>query len=177
MNTETDGGEADAPPPQPVDHTHAPRVPVRKNWPVLLGQAMRTGTWVIAQVQLVGAVECRVPSPSTVLTVGGRWQVSGSSLRMARAALVTHQREQIMNYLMREDQVVEVEIEGVKQWRAYPPAMHQEEEEAFEKLWRRLREMNGRWRIDVTSHDTPPDGGDGDVLAKEPPVVTPTSTH
>lgn len=146
-----------------MDYTHTPTAPVRRDWAVLLGQAMRSGKWVIAQVQLVGAVECRVPSPATVLTVGGRWQVSDAHLRAARASLIGYDRDQIMNYLMRADEVVKVEIEGVEQWRTYPPPLHPDEVTAFGHLWKRLKTMDGLSRVTVCRDGTPPDGGGEEI--------------
>ncbi|WP_155300166.1 hypothetical protein [Deinococcus kurensis] len=140
-------GEAATPPPVPLDYTHAPETRAQRSWPILLAQAMRKGTWVIAQVQLVGAVECRVPSPSTVLRVGDRWQVTDSGMRVARAALTDADREQVMNYLLREDVVVKVEVEGREQYRAHAPALLADELAAFTRLWTQLRQSRTMLRL------------------------------
>jgi hypothetical protein len=57
--------------------------PVRVNWPVLLMQALRSSRWRIAQVELVGAVECDSPAPIRVLNVGDVYEVTDRDYQAA----------------------------------------------------------------------------------------------
>ncbi|MGM9319809.1 hypothetical protein [Deinococcus aquaticus] len=152
------------PPPSPVDYTAPASIPVRKPWPVLLAQAMRTGIFVHAQVALVGAVECRSPDPVTVLRVGGHWQVTHRQLRAARAALPSGQQEQLTCYLLRDDVLVRgLDKDGREHYQAHMPTMEPEEEAAFSALWRALRgsgvlERLPNMREGFETTQTPPTG-------------------
>lgn len=107
---------------------------------MLLAQAMRTSRYLNAQVALVGAVECRSPDPVTVLTIGGRWQVTHRQLRAARAGLSDAQQEQLTCYLLRDDVLVKgLDKDGREHYQAHAPTMDQDEEAAFSALWRALR--------------------------------------
>lgn len=159
LNQEPEG-EAAAPPPPAIDYSAPPPIPVRKPWPVLLAQAMRTGRYLNAQVALVGAVECRSPDPVTVLTIGGRWQVTHRQLRTARAGLPEAQQAQLVSYLLRDDVLVRgLDQDGREHYQAHAPTMDQDEEAAFSALWRALRGGGVLERLPNTresSEATPP---------------------
>lgn len=166
LNIKQKGGGA-APPPSAVDYSAVPPAPVRRPWPVLLAQAMRTGRYLNAQVALVGAVECRSPDPVTVLTIGGRWQVTHRQLRTVRAGLPEAQQAQLTSYLLRDDVLVkDLDKDGREYYQAHAPTMDADEEAAFSALWRALRGSGvldrlqmGRGGFDATP---PPPAGVGD---------------
>lgn len=134
----TPEGEAATPPP-PADYSAPPTPHVRKPWPVLLAQAMRTGRYVNAQQALVGAVACRVPDPDTLLTIGGRWQVTHKRLRAVRRELSAPQQTLIRAYLERDDTLMPRQDEDQRTYYvAVPPEMRDGEPEAFAALWRAL---------------------------------------
>lgn len=140
-------GEAAAPPPA-ADYSAAPTPPVRKPWPVLLAQALRTGHFINAQIALVGAVECKVPDPATVLTIGGRWQVTHRDLRAARAGLSPAQQDLVRRYAQRDDELRERRDESGKTfYEPVPPPMRDGEPEAFGALWSLLHQAQALTRL------------------------------
>lgn len=118
----------------------------------MLAQRMRASNWVNAQVQLVGKVECETPDPVTVLNILGVYEVNNRDMRAARAALTPAQREKVLAYLLRHDQLVERENKDKdgrvsRYWAPVPPAMQDDEREAFAALWRRLSRMGALRRL------------------------------
>lgn len=111
----------------------------RRDYPILLAQRMRESRWVNAQVLLVGQVECYSPDPLTLLNVGNRYEVNHRDVRAARAALSPPDREHVLAYLLREDELVKRQDEdGNWYWKPVPPPMRDEEAQAFRALWRLL---------------------------------------
>ena len=122
--------------------------PIRRAWPVLLAQALRTGRYVNAQVALVGAVECRVPDPTTVLTIGDRWQVTHRDLRATRARLSPAQQQLVQQYVQRDDELRERRDQDNRRvYAPVPPAMRDGEPEAFQKLWSLLHQAQVLTRL------------------------------
>lgn len=153
MNQEPQG-EAATPPPEPVDYTATPPAATSKPWPILLAQAMRGGTYVNAQVALVGTVECRSPDPTTLLRIGGRWQVTHRALRSARAALSDVQQAQITAYVQRDARIItERTADGTLSARSIPPEMQDGEPVAFAALWRELRRRHVMSRCAPRQHE------------------------
>ncbi|GBF05860.1 hypothetical protein DAERI_060120 [Deinococcus aerius] len=123
--------------------------PPRRDWPVMLAQRMRASNWVNAQVQLVGTVETYNPDPLSLLNILGVYEVDNRSLRLARMVFLTEgERERVMAYLLRHDELVEqTDQEGRRFWKPVPPAMRDGEREAFAALWRGLAKMGALRRL------------------------------
>lgn len=140
-------GEATTPPPA-ADYSAAPTPPSRKPWPVLLAQAMRTGHFINAQVALVGTVECKVPGPDTILTIGDRWQVKHSDLRRVRAQLSAGQQDAVRDYIQRDD-VLErfTDKDGRAQYTHVAPPLAPGELAALQKFWSLLHQAQALTRL------------------------------
>lgn len=112
-----------------------------RDYPIVLAQRMRDANWISPQVLLLGRIECRSPDPLTVLNIGGRYEVGHRALRAARAALTGREQHAIRAYLLRPDEYRDAQDQDGRWYlRAIPPAMREEEEAAFRRLWYVLAE-------------------------------------
>lgn len=76
--------------------------PSQLDWPGMLMQALRDDHWRIAQVELVGKVECPSPSPIRVLCIGGIYEVTDRQYQKALQILGADEADKIRQAIRRE---------------------------------------------------------------------------
>lgn len=134
-----EGELSEAPPPAVAD--------TRRDWPMLLLQALRGNRWVVAQVKLIGKVECDSPSPIRVLEIGGRYEITNREYDAALQISGPQATQTIRACLLRESTWSQQGTEYVQTI----PTYNEYELKLFERLWRVLAEHGWIARLNPTS--------------------------
>lgn len=129
------------PPPPALRDQH-------RDWPMLLLFALRDSRWRVAQVQLVGSVECASPSPIRVLAIGSRYEITDRELSAALRVLEERPDTRgatsaVRACLQRESSYTFV---GTT-YQSGPPTFTAHELTFFEELWRVLAEQGWLTRL------------------------------
>lgn len=98
-------------------------------------QALRADRWRIAQVELVGTVECDSPAPIRILNIGQTYEITDRDYQAALKVLGVAQAERVRWAVQRDEPMPTDQL-------------------AAEQLWRVLAER-GWLREPTKSHDAP----------------------